>query len=246
MRMGPQMLGRLRGLPREFRQAQARKHLLSEGYDALFHSDDSGAYPPEFSDLWSLVKILRETQPTHVLEYGSGWSTYVIAETLARMNSGARLTVVELDRHWLDIARSRITGEAASIVSIPKPEAKILIYGSVAGVEVSGWYGRLSRSRLQRIGVATVAFPALYALTPDFIYLDGPGRKQVAGYFGSCREFGEMEIATIVSDPLFMKGPFTICVDGRQAQAAFLKANLPSGYDVQINWLRKTTVFRPR
>ena len=104
---------------------------------------------------------------------------------------------------------------------------------------------RAAQTAAAAIRIATVAFPELYALTPDLIYLDGPDRKQVAGYTGSCPE-GEIEIATIVSDPLFMKGPFTVCVDGRPAQSAFLKANLPPTYDVQINWLRKTTVFRPK
>ena len=43
----------------------------------------SYAKGPDYNDLWFLWNAVRKKNPKVILEFGSGWSTYVIANALA-------------------------------------------------------------------------------------------------------------------------------------------------------------------
>ena len=87
---------RLKGL----QVRQCKENLQKAGYDKLFANAENDAFPPEYFDLWTLVEEINRTKPKHVLEYGSGCSTYVIAETLNRIGGDWKITSVELDQDW--------------------------------------------------------------------------------------------------------------------------------------------------
>lgn len=218
----------------------ARGRLSSEGYDQLFVDNEVHAIPPDFSDLWLLKEIILAVKPGLVLEYGSGYSTYVIAKTLQRIGKGHLLTI-ELGKEWLQISSSRLPPDLLPIVEFITPDPVIRPVNSLLPGADIGWYQKPSKHG-NKVGIATIAFPAIETLQPDLILLDGPDPSDVPGY--SDPTSGEV-FPTIVSDPLIFerrKQP-VICVDGRRAQCSFLDANLLKTYNVTVWQAQLFTCF---
>lgn len=242
------MLSRFRSLfspPKKRDTGEAEQRLKNEGFDLLFKEDNTSAIKADYADLLTLVDIVRDVRPNFVLEYGTGWSTYILATTMARMNPQSRLSVVELDPKWIEVSRSRIPDDAMRIVRFEDVKPQLTIVNAPADIATNRWYGGKPGKKPERVGIATITFPALHSQSPDLIFLDGPAPDQVPGYQGIRADSSFSEISTIVSDPIFMKGNFTICVDGRHAQCAFLKNNLEPDYSVEIREKQKFSIFRP-
>lgn len=214
---------------RAFRE-KAKETFRAEGYTALFQADETGALPPDFSDLWLLREAVIASKPSIILEYGAGYSTYVLTETLNRLGKG-KLYSVELDRGWKDLAAARIPPHLTAIVEFLSPEPKIKISNApLAGFDLF----KKKSKKPRRVAIATVTFPELHSLNPDFIFVDGPAQGQVPGYADHVTS--EM-LTPIVSDPLVFcqRQRPTICVDSRREQTAFLGATLPEGYQTKIH-----------
>jgi hypothetical protein len=211
-------------------RAQAKERFQAEGYTTLFQADETDALPPDFPDLWLLREAVVASKPSVILEYGAGYSTYVLAETLYRLGKG-KLYSVELDTGWKNLAAARIPQHLTAIVEFLSPESTIKI--SNAALPAYDLFKKKSK-KARRIGIATVTFPDLHILDPDFIFIDGPAKGQIPGYADHVTS--EM-LTPIVSDALVFcqrKRP-TICVDGRREQTAFLGASLPEGYRTKIH-----------
>jgi hypothetical protein len=130
------------------------------GYDRLF-TPSAEAIPPNFRDLWVLAGLVLEIHPSVVLEYGSGYSTYVIAETLKRIGHG-RLVSVELDESWRAKTEHLLDNGTRDLVEFTAPTPKVVLYDNSQ----------------------TISFEALHILKPDLVYVDGPDPRQVDGYTG--------------------------------------------------------------
>ena len=228
---------------RERLRATARKQLESMGYDALFGEQQGDAIPPNFADLWLLHSAVMADKPSLVLEYGSGYSTYVLGKTLKSIGSG-KVISIELDADWRSICEARLTPDLAPYVEFRSPTPAIRMVKSLLPGGNPEWFNKRSKEP-RRIGIATITFPELYDLKPDFIFLDGPDPSQVPGYLDSLTD---EPLPPIVSDPLVFEKhkPSTICVDGRREQCAFLHANLSGQYDLKIHQVQRFTFFRPQ
>ncbi|MGI9306589.1 MAG: hypothetical protein ACR2P5_04715 [Gammaproteobacteria bacterium] len=66
----------------------------------LFALRPSVAFPPNWSDLENIWRLLNETQPTTILEFGSGCSTAVIWLWLQRNKPGGCFFSLESDPIW--------------------------------------------------------------------------------------------------------------------------------------------------
>ncbi|NWG23301.1 MAG: hypothetical protein HXY30_02610 [Pseudorhodoplanes sp.] len=225
-----------------FRQ-RAESELKAAGYDALFSSQPGDPIPPNFSDLWLLWQATIAAKPSLILEYGSGYSTYLFARTLQKLGRG-KVISVELGRQWRELSAARLDAETSPFAEFISPSPSVRIVSALVPGGGIDWYKKKS-SVPRRIGMVTIAFPELYGLRPDFIFLDGPQASQVSGYVDS--ETNE-PLAPIVSDPLvFEKAkPPAICVDGRREQCAFLDANLAADYRREIHEAQRFTFFYPR
>ncbi len=225
----------------QFRQ-RAREGLLSEGYDKLFDQNENGVIPPNFADLWLLREAALSTKPSLILEYGSGYSTYVLAKTLKSIGRG-KIISVEVGPEWAAITEARLTPDLRPFVEFVSPEPKIRMAMSPVPGNPDLWFKKKSK-KPRRLGIATITFPDLHDLTPDFVFVDGPDGSQVPGY---CDSATDENLPPIVSDLLLYvrkANPF-ICVDGRREQCAFLSANLPSDYKVKIHEAQMFTCFNP-
>ena len=221
----------------------ARERLKAAGYDALFHQSAGDEIPPNFADLWLLREAVLSAKPSLILEYGSGYSTYVFAKTLESIGHG-RVISVELAPEWRRISEARLLPDLAQFVEFVSPEPKIrMAMALLPGCNPDLWFEKRSK-KLRRLGIATIAFPELYNLEPDFVFVDGPDPSQIPGYVDSVNN---ERLPPIVSDPLVLaskKSPI-ICIDGRREQCAFLSANLPADYKAKVYEAQRFTFFYP-
>ncbi|MEK7292001.1 MAG: hypothetical protein AAB327_00685 [Actinomycetota bacterium] len=182
-------------------------------------------YKPDWEDLVRIHRIIRHRRITTVLEFGCGYSTLVIAHALSRnrkeyggyvesnLRRGNAFQVHAVDDmpEYVEITRQRIPNDLASFVHF-----------TVAPVNMTTFSGRICTE-----------YETLPNICPDFIYLDGPSQHSALGSING--------ISTAHSDRLpmacdilkiehFLLPGTLILIDGRTANARFLKLNL------QRNW----------
>ena len=183
------------------------------------------AYKPQADDLFALYLLVLRQRPAAVMEIGSGWSTLVLA--LALEESLTDWTLEDL-RH---------------------PNK-----GEILSVDSSSEFSRLSISRCGQAGLAKVHvrphvsrsiagtfndqvchyFESLPIFSANLIYLDGPDSSQVEGdvrgFSSKGRDqfssYGLPMSADILAIENFLWPGTVMVVDGRGANAEFLKTNL--------------------
>lgn len=64
-----------------------------------FNLENSSLYEPEIDDLWFLYSLIRDKCVTSILEYGSGWSTFVMAIALQENFLDFGLEHAQIIRH---------------------------------------------------------------------------------------------------------------------------------------------------
>ena len=185
------------------------------------------AIEPDTDDLVRLHQLVRERRVFTVLEFGTGYSTLVIADALAKnaddfASSDAevellpadafRVFTVDVSEAWLATAMARIPcGLQAHVVATHSP----LRTGTHNG-QLCHFYERLPN------------------VVPDFIYLDGPDPRDVEGMVNGL-DFSHRERTVMSGDLLLMEPTFVpglmVLVDGRTNNARFLANNFRRSYD---------------
>jgi hypothetical protein len=178
-------------------------------------------YPIEWADLVRLFALVRLRRVTKVLEFGCGYSTAVIAHGLARNEADHGSEVrdqlrraepfmihaVDAMPQFIDIARRRLGAELAERVQFHH-----------SAVRMTEFAGRICTS-----------YDTIPNICPDLIYLDGPDQHEVEGSISgiSTRHFDRWPLACdILKIEHFLLPGTLILVDGRTANARFLKSNL--------------------
>ncbi len=221
----------------------ARDKLRDAGYDLLFQPPSNNELPPNFCDLVLLRDAVVAAKPSLVLEYGSGYSTYVLAKTLQCIGDG-RIISIELGAEWRKISADRLPADLAERVTFIAPQPTIrLALSKLPGANPNLWFEKKSKTP-RRVGIATISFPEVHGLEPDFIFIDGPDSRQIPGYVDALTD---EVLPAVVSDPLVYqskKSP-VICVDSRREQCAILSANLPPDYRAVVHEEQRFTFFYP-
>lgn len=178
-------------------------------------------FQPEWPDLIRLFALIRLRHVTSVLEFGCGFSTVVMAHalTMNEQHDGAhvrenlrrtdpfRLHVVDDMQEYLDLTRGRLSQEMSSRVSF-----------HLAAVQMTTFNSRICTE-----------YESLPNVCPDFIYLDGPSQDSAVGDVSgiSTRHPDRLPMACdILKIEHFLLPGTLILMDGRTANARFLKANL--------------------
>ncbi|MFM8968912.1 MAG: hypothetical protein ACKOI3_01475 [Actinomycetota bacterium] len=178
-------------------------------------------YAIEWVDLVRLHALLRLRRVLRVLEFGCGYSTTLMAYSLSenerdfgsfvraelRGQDPFKVHSVDDVRGYIDIARNRIPLELRS-------RAEFLY----AKVRMTTFNDRICTE-----------YEQLPNICPDFIYLDGPDQHDVEGDVCgiSTRHFDRWPMACdILKMEHFLLPGTMILVDGRTANARFLKTNL--------------------
>jgi hypothetical protein len=181
-------------------------------------------YGIEIPDLCRLHWICLNRKSTQVLEFGSGYSTLVFANALSILRNGHgdwaknntrlqepfKLYSVEESPDFAEITKTRL-GAYLDLVD--------LSVRSVSLTEINGRYATL--------------YDTLPNTIPDLIYLDGPSQyatdESIAGF--SINDTFRMPMAAdLLRIEYFLEPGTVILVDGRTANASFLKNNF------QRNW----------
>ena len=185
------------------------------------------SYPPELDDLIRLHYLVTTRKITTVMEFGSGKSSIVLADALAinkanyaddvaklRRSNPFELHSIENNIGWIEHTKKNSKeklGDSSDIVNL-----------HYCPLEVSEFNGRMC-----------TYYHNIPNVSPDFIYLDGPDQFSAGG---SLRGLGTNHAdrmpmaADILSFEHFLCPGTLIVLDGRTANARFLKCNL------QRNW----------
>jgi hypothetical protein len=177
-------------------------------------------YRPVLKDLHRLHSLVRENRRTTVLEFGTGWSSLIMADALARNQMEYGNAIKKLRRHnpfemhslddvekWSQIAKERV--DAVGLTNA---------HFHVSPVTCYEFQGRL-----------TTRYNEIPKVSPDFIYLDGPDQFTVQGSVNGLstahKDFMPMSSDIIMFEHFLIPGTI-ILVDGRAANARFLQTNL--------------------
>lgn len=205
------------GLRDVLEAAEARALSVNEKFDV------EAPYRPELGNLLSLHSIVQRTGRTTVLEFGCGWSSLLFAASLTRLkdeigaldsyrrNNPFECHSVDNLEKYIAIARERIPERYCAAVRFHH-----------ADVRMREWNGRVATE-----------YESLPLCNPDLIYLDAPDQYGVIGEVAgwSTRHHDLMPMSCdILKIEHFLTPKTVIIVDGRAANARFLRCNL------QRNW----------
>ena len=184
-------------------------------------------FPPKIEDLGRLHWLTCDRRVTTILEFGVGYSTDVFADAISRnkkavdalflngIRRGNPFEVHSIDnnQNWVDICKQRVckSEEKASVVRL-----------HLAKLYMSTFNGRIC-----------TFYDPLPDLSPDLIYIDGPDQNSVNGTVRgiSTRHGDRMPMSgDILAIEHFLQPGTLIVIDGRSANARFLRSNL------QRNW----------
>ena len=209
-----------------------QKHFLLP--DLSYNGKD--ALPPKLDDLNRLYELIVATRSLTVMEFGCGYSTFVIAQALkenrawflnlkekpeVRNKNMFQCFSVDTNPHWIQECASKIKDENVSF-SCSMCNAVIL------DNQVCHLYQDIPN------------------IVPDFIYLDGPDPKQVVGYINGisfdCHERTPMSADILLMEPTLIPGTH-ILVDGRANNVRFLQNNFKRDWEVNTYEEHDQTVF---
>jgi hypothetical protein len=176
---------------------------------------------PNWPDLVRLHRLVLDRRVTTVLELGCGFSTVVMAHALHQnqLEHGAwvaqhlrradafSLHSVDDIPGWIEVTRTRVPDDLRDIVHL-----------NASPVHMTTFNGRIATE-----------YETLPNVCPDLIYVDGPSQFDVIGAVNgiSTRHPDRVPMSCdVLRIEHFLLPGTLIVVDGRTANARFLKANL--------------------
>lgn len=230
-------------LLRRRNEAKAREYLERCGAMELLRSGEGSEIPPVLHDLYNLHSTVRRRRPATILEFGTGFSTLVLAHALAMnaRDAGAnvatkskgapppppRVWSVDANERWIRNAAGKVPDALRDFVSFHHSE--------VRACELNGQLCH--------------RYVDLPSVVPDLVYLDAPNPLDVVGEVGGLSftlETGGPRQAT-AADLVFMepslKRGFFMVVDGRFNNVHFLRHNLRRRYRVRVDNVNKLSTF---
>lgn len=211
-------------IPVTARQETGINHTVTP--ENIGQPDEKPPFQPDWEDLCRLHAVIIERRVTTVLEFGVGYSSLIFAHAVAanrqahggyvaaNLRRNDAFTVHSLDDipHYLEMARARLPAGLAEIGHFHCAPVRM---GEFAG-RICTFYDRLPN------------------ICPDFIYLDGPSQTttlgEVAGITTNHPDRLPMAADILRIEHFLLPGTL-IMVDGRTANARFLRTNLQRGWE---------------
>ena len=220
--------------PRKISLNNIKKFFSNLGLDEMIKSSNepelkvnemkvNNPYKPDLKDLYRLYYFIINNKRTTVMEFGSGWSSLIMALALSelkkkyskeilklRRNNPFELFIIENESKFLSITKRRIKKFKENI--------NIKINFLCTDVLMTNYRGIISTE-----------YKKLPTCNPDFIYLDGPDQFKIKGNCNGIT-IKHIDMMPMNSDILkieyFLVPGTIIVVDGRGANSSFLKNNL--------------------
>lgn len=212
-------------------EKDAQTYLSEVGLLSILEVGIEDEIPPKWDDLARLYYLIRKRKPFQVLEFGSGFSTLIMAYALKEN----WLTYIDsVGDHQVKYKQPLIISLESSSKWRDNTNTKIKNLSLTDYATVV--YSEVSIATHQ--GQICHFYDELPDVVPDFIYLDGPDPSTVKGAINGL-SFKNPNRTVMAGDPLlyestFLPGFFMI-VDGRSNNARFLERMLLRQYNVQYH-----------
>ena len=197
-------------------------------------------YKPDLKDLYRLYFFILNNKRTTVMEFGSGWSSLVMALALTelkkkysgdisklRRNNPFELFIIENEKKFFSISKKRLE----------KFSNKINIKINYLSTDVK---------MTEYKGIISTEYKKLPLCNPDFIYLDGPDQFNIKGDCNgiSIRHIDMMPMnSDILKIEYFLVPGTIVVVDGRGANSNFLKNNLQRKWSYKYDKMFDQHIF---
>lgn len=223
---------------------EAKKCLDQVGVLDLLVEGNTSEIDPEWDDLARLHMLVKERKPFQILEFGSGFSTIVMASALRDYWEEYKMIISEKPDH--EIVK---TWDKPSIVSVETSEKwKKNSEKKIREVDLT----EFSQIIISSVSIAEIEgqvchlFNELPDIVPDFIYLDGPDPSDVQGNINGL-SFQNKKRTVMSADVLKFESTllpgFFMIIDGRSNNARFLERNLQRNYKVNYHKKSDVTIF---
>ena len=196
------------------------------------------AYLPEWDDLVRLHKLVRSRKVTTVLEFGCGYSTVIFADAIGknrqefgnfvtsnlRRSNPFEVHSVDDMSKYIKITKNRLPKNLRSCVRFTKSEILMTTFAGRICTEYSN----------------------LPNICPDFIYLDAPSQASAIGEISgiSTRHPDRLPMSCdLLKIEHFLLPGTIILLDGRTANARFLRTNFQRNWFYQHDVLNDAHVF---
>jgi hypothetical protein len=214
------------GLKKLCAELEADRIESKERLDRSVVAFEEKPFEPEYGDLCRLHYLALRRKFINVLEFGSGFSTVVIADALrllmnhfgswtkknVRCENPFHVFSVEEEQRFLEITQKRLGSLLSQFATVSRSSVELIKFDN----RFATVYSRLPN------------------ICPDFIYLDGPSQlgttAELNGFSFNSPARMPMS-ADILRFEFFLEPGTLILVDGRTQNARFLKAYL------KRNWL---------
>lgn len=209
--------------------------LNHQEYDKLFQTIP---YAPDPRDLATLHHLVLTYKRTSVLEFGSGFSSLVIAEALHQLSSSTDISKLK------DLRRSNLfhlytVDDQKNYLKLTKKRFPSHLLGQVSFLH-SSTYASTFNHRF------CTYYSKLPSVSPDLIYIDGPDQfcvnGNVDGWSPRSRDMMPMS-ADVLRIEYFLASNTHIIVDGRSANVNFIRDNLQRNWSYSYNPLIDQHVF---
>jgi len=199
-------------------------------------------YAPNLKDLYNLYQYIILNKRTTVLELGSGWSSLIIflalqelknkwykESSILRRSNLFELFVLENEKKFLTISKNRIKKYFKQNKNLVK------INYNFSNVQMTEYNGNIATEYVK-----------LPICNPDFIYIDGPDQFNVKGELNGIttahNDFMPMTCDLLKIEYFLLPGTIVL-IDGRGANAAFLKDNLKRNWTYKRNLENDQHIF---
>jgi hypothetical protein len=208
------------GLDGALRQRESDRIRSDRGkFEASVNVSEEKPFEPEFADLARLHWLALRRKPINTLEFGSGFSTAILAHAMALLHphfSGwaeantrnptpFHVYAVEEEQRFLDVTAQRLGDRLRPFVTLSRSSVELGLHDS----RIVTFYARLPD------------------VAPELIYLDGPSQFAATGDVSgiSVAQRWRMPVAAdLLRIEFFLEPGCLIVVDGRTANARFLAA----------------------
>lgn len=222
---------------------EAHSYLIQQGCEDILNAGLNEEISPKWDDLVRLYKLVRDRKPFQILEFGTGFSTVVMAQALKQ--------------NWSDYIEGKGTNPGKANMPYPQPQIVSLestekwLKNTIQKVSSAGLleFSEISISSVritEHQGQLCHVYENLPDIVPDFVYLDGPDPATVQGSINGL-SFKNANRTVMSADILKYESTllpgFFMIVDGRSNNARFLRRMLTREYATQYYESADVTTF---
>jgi len=210
------------------------EYTVHENYHAGIGVWDDAQILPDIYDLVRMHKLVRSRKVFTILEFGTGYSTLILADALNKnkkdyelLNNKPKIRVykkfeihsVDADEKWIEWVKNNIKSF---------PEISDLIHLSYSPIKIGTFNDRMCSY-----------YETIPDIVPDFVYLDAPDTSVCKGdinnlTFNKCKDRTVIAGDLLLMESTFVPGLF-ILIDGRRNNAIFLKNNFQRNYNINFD-----------